>query len=205
MRRVRPRRAGYALTRRTQRPSQTACSGAWREGAPPPRPAPPGGSSPPRSGCRLSRPPPPRRARLTPRPGRGAQPSLGGTRIRQRKRNITVPLDHASFADVVVGVFQDAAAEGAGAAEGGVEAALLAGVKALEVAGADLDYGRYGDTLFEARPAGAARRPRPQRRGRARVPACVLAADAFARPAPAPVPAPAAVYRRALRGRQHGG
>ena len=25
----------------------------------------------------------------------------------------------------------------------------LAGVKALEVAGADLDYSRYGDTLFE--------------------------------------------------------
>ena len=41
-------------------------------------------------------------------------------------------------------IFQDAAVEDAD-----VETNLLAGVKALEVAGADLDYSRYGDTLFE--------------------------------------------------------
>lgn len=80
------------------------------------------------------------------------KPSLGGTRIRQRKRNINVPLDHASFADVVVAIFQDAAVDG----DGSVESALLAGVRALEINGADLDYSRYGDTLFEARRTCAA-------------------------------------------------
>ena len=41
------------------------------------------------------------------------KPQLGGTRLRQRKRNINVPLDHTSFADDVVAIFQDAAVEGA--------------------------------------------------------------------------------------------
>ena len=36
---------------------------------------------------------------------------LGGTRIRQRKRSINVPLDHSTFADEVVAIFQDAATE----------------------------------------------------------------------------------------------
>jgi hypothetical protein len=41
------------------------------------------------------------------------KPTLGGTRFRQRKRNINVPLDHTSFADDVVAIFQDAAVDGA--------------------------------------------------------------------------------------------
>jgi hypothetical protein len=41
------------------------------------------------------------------------KPQLGGTRIRQRKRNINVPLDAGSFADDIVAIFQDAAVEGA--------------------------------------------------------------------------------------------
>jgi hypothetical protein len=135
------------------------------------------------------------------------KPTLGGTRFRQRKRNINVPLDHTSFADDVVAIFQDAAVDGADVESNLVRSqrrrrrarrlarefcqrprglafrparlaaagrrlltlaraprspplalpsllarALgrqLAGVKALEVHGADLDYSRYGDTLFE--------------------------------------------------------
>ena len=40
-----------------------------------------------------------------------AKPVLGGTRIRQRKRSINVPLDHSTFAEEVVAIFQDAATE----------------------------------------------------------------------------------------------
>ena len=41
------------------------------------------------------------------------KPTLGGTRIRIRKRNVNVPLDAASFADDVVAIFQDAAVDDA--------------------------------------------------------------------------------------------
>mmetsp|Transcript_6052 Transcript_6052/g.6914 ORF Transcript_6052/g.6914 Transcript_6052/m.6914 type:complete len:430 (-) Transcript_6052:239-1528(-) len=70
-----------------------------------------------------------------------AKPTLGGARLKTRKRNIAVPLDPASFADAVVQIFVDAS-EGQS-----VEADLEAGVKALEAA--ELDFSRYGDTLFE--------------------------------------------------------
>uniref|UniRef100_A0A2P2M4H7 eIF4-gamma/eIF5/eIF2-epsilon domain-containing family protein n=1 Tax=Rhizophora mucronata TaxID=61149 RepID=A0A2P2M4H7_RHIMU len=58
-----------------------------------------------------------------------------GTRIKTRKRNITVPLDPAAFADAVVQVYLDNA--------GDLE--LIA--KSIE--SADLDFSRYGDTFFE--------------------------------------------------------
>ncbi len=54
------------------------------------------------------------------------KPSLGGTRIRIRKRNVNVPLDAASFADDVVAIFQDAASE-----EADVETNLVRGVACL--------------------------------------------------------------------------
>jgi hypothetical protein len=108
-----------------------------------------------------------RRAPALHRSAKLEKPSLGGTRFRQRKRNINVPLDHTSFADDVVAIFQDAAVDGADVESNLVRRAArapaatwpltraarsrrqLAGVKALEVHGADLDYSRYGDTLFE--------------------------------------------------------
>lgn len=101
---------------------------------------------------------------------------LRGVNIKTRKRNIAVALDPASFADAVVAIFGDARAEGD--AEG--EAWLAAGLPALQVRErgerggdgsssrfffdhppsppfhqvADLDFSRYGDTLFEVLFAG---------------------------------------------------
>lgn len=71
-----------------------------------------------------------------------AKPTLGGARIKTRKRNIAVPLDPASFADAVIQIFSDASEEGAS-----LEQNLDAAVKVLETS--DLDFSRYGDTLFE--------------------------------------------------------
>lgn len=69
------------------------------------------------------------------------KPTLAGVQIKARKRNVAVALDPGSFADAVVTVF-DEAAEG-----DNVEKDLHAAVKVLE--GVDLDFSRYGDSLFE--------------------------------------------------------
>jgi len=63
------------------------------------------------------------------------RPTLGGTRIKTRKRNIAAPLDPAAFADAVVQIYLDNA--------GDLE--LIA--KSLE--SSDLNFSRYGDTFFE--------------------------------------------------------
>jgi hypothetical protein len=63
------------------------------------------------------------------------KPTLGGTRIKTRKRNIAAPLDTASFSDAVVQIYLDNA--------GDLE--LIA--KSIESSG--LNFSRYGDTFFE--------------------------------------------------------
>ncbi|KAK6156467.1 hypothetical protein DH2020_010715 [Rehmannia glutinosa] len=63
------------------------------------------------------------------------KPTLGGTRIKTRKRNIAAPLDPAAFSDAVVQIYLDNA--------GDLE--LIA--KSLE--SSDLNFSRYGDTFFE--------------------------------------------------------
>eukprot|EP00891_Asterochloris_glomerata_P001856 jgi/Astpho2/1856/Aster-00382 len=71
---------------------------------------------------------------------------MRGAQIKTRKRNIAVPLDPGSFADAVVAIFQDVK-------DGDdVEKNLIAAVKVLE--GAELDFSRYGETLFEVLFAG---------------------------------------------------
>mmetsp|Transcript_17942 Transcript_17942/g.24820 ORF Transcript_17942/g.24820 Transcript_17942/m.24820 type:complete len:426 (-) Transcript_17942:304-1581(-) len=70
------------------------------------------------------------------------KPTLGGARIRTRKRNISVPLDKGSFADTVVTIFNDSHEEGLSVAE-----QLDSFVKTLEAS--ELDFSRYGDTLYE--------------------------------------------------------
>ncbi|KAH9610614.1 hypothetical protein KSS87_009859 [Heliosperma pusillum] len=64
------------------------------------------------------------------------RPTLGGTRIKTRKRNIAAPLDPAAFSDAVVQIYLDNA--------GDLE--LIA--KSIE--SSELDFSRYGDTFFEA-------------------------------------------------------
>ncbi|KDO54042.1 hypothetical protein CISIN_1g01470512mg, partial [Citrus sinensis] len=63
------------------------------------------------------------------------KPTLGGTRIKPRKRNIAAPLDPAAFSDAVVQIYLDNA--------GDLE--LIA--KCIE--SSDLNFSRYGDTFFE--------------------------------------------------------
>ncbi|WVZ08858.1 hypothetical protein V8G54_022204 [Vigna mungo] len=63
------------------------------------------------------------------------RPTLGGTRIKTRKRNIAAPLDPAAFSDAVVQIYLDNA--------GDLE--LIA--KSIE--SSDLNFSRYGDTFFE--------------------------------------------------------
>lgn len=63
------------------------------------------------------------------------KPTLGGTRIKPRKRNIAAPLDPAAFSDAVVQIYLDNA--------GDLE--LIA--KCIECS--DLNFSRYGDTFFE--------------------------------------------------------
>jgi hypothetical protein len=98
--------------------------------------------------------------------------------VKTRKRNIVVPSDPGSFADAIIQIFHDAgaaagierlAAAAAAAADGAepqpptssaeqplttpeVEKLLEAGAKALD--GAELDFSRYADTLFEVLFAG---------------------------------------------------
>ncbi|XP_042448297.1 protein krasavietz-like [Zingiber officinale] len=63
------------------------------------------------------------------------KPTLGGTRIKTRKRNIAAPLDPAAFADAVVQIYL----ENAGDLE----------LVAKNVESSDLNFSRYGDTFFE--------------------------------------------------------
>jgi hypothetical protein len=72
--------------------------------------------------------------------------ACSGVQIKTRKRNIAVALDPGSFADAVVHIFEDAK-------DGDdLEKNLAAGVKVVE--GTQLDFSRYGDTLFEVFFAG---------------------------------------------------
>ncbi|KAB5529773.1 hypothetical protein DKX38_019854 [Salix brachista] len=64
------------------------------------------------------------------------RPTLGGTRIKTRKRNIAAPLDPAAFADAVVQIYLDNAGD------------LELVAKSIE--SSDLNFSRYGDTFFEA-------------------------------------------------------
>mmetsp|Transcript_22873 Transcript_22873/g.58315 ORF Transcript_22873/g.58315 Transcript_22873/m.58315 type:complete len:424 (-) Transcript_22873:283-1554(-) len=73
-------------------------------------------------------------------------PTLAGVTVKTRKRNIVVPVDPGSFADAVVQIVQDAS-DGVS-----VEADLEAAGKALDAA--EIEYSRYGDTLFEVLFAG---------------------------------------------------
>ncbi|XP_031101487.1 protein krasavietz-like [Ipomoea triloba] len=63
------------------------------------------------------------------------KPTLGGTRIKTRKRNIAAPLDPAAFADVVIQIYLDNA--------GDLE------LVAKSVESSELNFSRYGDTFFE--------------------------------------------------------
>ena len=69
-----------------------------------------------------------------------------GVQIKTRKRNIAVALDPGSFADAVVTIFEDARDGDS------LEKNLASGVKVLEAT--QLDFSRYGDTLFEVFFAG---------------------------------------------------
>ncbi|XP_065873890.1 uncharacterized protein [Euphorbia lathyris] len=73
------------------------------------------------------------------------RPTLGGTRIKTRKRNIAAPLDPAAFADAVVQIYLDNA--------GDLE--LIA--KSIE--SSDLNFSRYGDTFFEVLFTGGRTQP----------------------------------------------
>ena len=77
--------------------------------------------------------------------------TLGGARIRTRKRNITVPLDPTSFADTVIAIYHNAYEEGYTQQQ-----QLDAFVATLETQ-SQLDFSRYGDTLFEVFFTGAIR------------------------------------------------
>lgn len=69
------------------------------------------------------------------RPSSKEKPTLGGTRIKTRKRNIAAPLDPASFSDAIVQIYLD----------NGGDLELVA--KSIE--SSDLNFSRYGDTFFE--------------------------------------------------------
>ena len=73
------------------------------------------------------------------------RPTLGGTRIKTRKRNIAAPLDPAAFSDAVVQIYLDNA--------GDLE--LIA--KSIE--SSDLNFSRYGDTFFEVAFTGGRTQP----------------------------------------------
>eukprot|EP00270_Netrium_digitus_P001656 TRINITY_DN1180_c0_g2_i1.p1 TRINITY_DN1180_c0_g2~~TRINITY_DN1180_c0_g2_i1.p1 ORF type:complete len:413 (-),score=59.86 TRINITY_DN1180_c0_g2_i1:405-1643(-) len=63
------------------------------------------------------------------------RPSLGGTRIKTRKRNIAVPLDPSSFADAIIAIYQEH--------QGDLESV------AKDIDASELDFSRYGETFFE--------------------------------------------------------
>ena len=70
-----------------------------------------------------------------------------GVHHKTRKRNIAVPLDPGAFANEVIQTLADAWKEGQTLQEN-----LDAGVKVLVTS--NLDFNRYGDTLFEVLFAG---------------------------------------------------
>eukprot|EP01025_Chloroclados_australasicus_P008738 TRINITY_DN13199_c0_g2_i2.p1 TRINITY_DN13199_c0_g2~~TRINITY_DN13199_c0_g2_i2.p1 ORF type:complete len:506 (-),score=54.46 TRINITY_DN13199_c0_g2_i2:193-1710(-) len=76
------------------------------------------------------------------------KPQLAGVNVKTRKRNVAVPHDPAGFADKVLILFHEHC-DGLD----DIEKKLSAAGKALE--SADLDFSRYGDTLFEIYFAGA--------------------------------------------------
>ncbi|XP_076897306.1 uncharacterized protein LOC143550534 [Bidens hawaiensis] len=63
------------------------------------------------------------------------KPTLGGQRIKTRKRNIAAPLDPAAFSDAVVQIYLDN--------DGDLE------VVAKSIESSDVNFSRYGDTFFE--------------------------------------------------------
>ncbi|EFJ31357.1 hypothetical protein SELMODRAFT_145222 [Selaginella moellendorffii] len=73
------------------------------------------------------------------------RPTLGGTRIKTRKRNIAIPLDPSSFADAIVQIYLDHAGD------------LELTAKSIEAS--DLDFSRYGDTFFEVVFTGGRNQP----------------------------------------------
>ncbi|XP_075514085.1 uncharacterized protein LOC142549155 isoform X1 [Primulina tabacum] len=73
------------------------------------------------------------------------KPTLGGTRLKTRKRNISAPLDPAAFSDAVVQVYLDNAGD------------LELVAKIIE--SSDLNFSRYGDTFFEVVFRGARTQP----------------------------------------------
>lgn len=74
------------------------------------------------------------------------KPTLAGVNAKTRKRNIVTPVDPGSFADAVVQIVQDAS-EG-----NSLNDDLDSAYKALDTA--DIEFSRYGDTLFEVFFAG---------------------------------------------------
>jgi hypothetical protein len=73
------------------------------------------------------------------------KPTLGGTRIKTRKRNIAVPLDTGTFADAVVQIYNEHS--------GDLE------LIAKDVDASELDFSRYGETFFEVVFTGGRNQP----------------------------------------------
>ncbi|CAI7831110.1 unnamed protein product [Closterium sp. NIES-54] len=73
------------------------------------------------------------------------KPTLGGTRIKTRKRNIAVPLDPTSFADAIVHIYTDH--------QGDLE------LIAKDIDSSELDFSRYGETFFEVVLSGGRMQP----------------------------------------------
>ncbi|GJP77349.1 hypothetical protein CLOP_g7758, partial [Closterium sp. NIES-67] len=73
------------------------------------------------------------------------KPTLGGTRIKTRKRNIAVPLDPTSFADAIVHIYKDH--------QGDLE------LIAKDIDSSELDFSRYGETFFEVVLSGGRMQP----------------------------------------------
>ncbi|ONM19415.1 ARM repeat superfamily protein [Zea mays] len=67
------------------------------------------------------------------------KPTLGGTRIKTRKRNIAAPLDPASFSDAIVQIYLD----------NGGDLVRPSELVAKSIESSDLNFSRYGDTFFE--------------------------------------------------------
>eukprot|EP00892_Ulva_mutabilis_P007334 jgi/Ulvmu1/4973/UM207_0017.1 len=76
------------------------------------------------------------------------KPSLAGVNVKTRKRNVAVPLDPSGFADSVLTLFKEHCDDA-----DDITAKLAAANKALDTV--NLDYSRYGVTLFEIYFAGA--------------------------------------------------
>eukprot|EP00897_Mesotaenium_endlicherianum_P009042 jgi/Mesen1/8166/ME000438S07269 len=73
------------------------------------------------------------------------KPTLGGTRIKTRKRNIAVPLDPTSFANAVVQIYLEH--------QGNLE------LVAKDIDASELDFSRYGETFFEVVFSGGRMQP----------------------------------------------